>query len=257
MTGFRPSGPADAADVAAFLGRAVDLDPAVVVRLRVDVGRVTSYVRLPFGVLVSRTVAGGAEPADVTVRAADLLAALDRTDPSPAPVCAGDPPTAGGGIAPGGSGIGQGGLERDAVDQVGGGAEAVPWPARRDAEWRAALPPADGWLRLDAVPADVVRSLVRAGRDALRAVPAGAPASAGESLLDHESLTVSGAGRTAVVPLRVLSALSRMGFLGAGTAGPHSGDLVAVAASGGWVRLAAAYGSAYQHTVPSLGLTLR
>ena len=81
-------------------------------------------------------------------------------------------------------------------------------------EWRAALPPVDGWVRLDSVPGDVVLKLVRAGRDALRAVPAGAAAAAGESLLDHESLTVSGAGRTAVLPLRVLGSLTRMGFLG-------------------------------------------
>ena len=128
------------------------------------------------------------------------------------------------------------------------------WPRRRDVEWRAALPPATGWLRLDSVPGDVIRALVRAGRDALRAVPAGAAATAGESLLDHESLTVSGAGQTAVLPLRVLSALTRMGFLG----GDPAADAVLVsAAGGGWHRLAAAYGSAYQHAAPGLGLSPR
>ena len=212
MTGLRVGQPADAADLASFLGRAVRLDPGAVVRVRAGAGRVTGYVRLPFGVLVSRTVAGDAEPADVTVGAADLLAALE---------------------APGGT--------------------PVPWPVRRDVEWRAALPPAAGWRLLDEVPGAVVRGLVRAGREALRAVPASAAATAGESLLDHESLTVSGAGRTAALPLRVLSALTRMGFLGDGT-----GDrLVVPASSGGWVRLAAAYGSAYQHDSPGLGLSLR
>jgi hypothetical protein len=35
------------------------------------------------------------------------------------------------------------------------------------------------------------------------------------------------------------------------------GDAVLVAAGGGWVRLAAPYGSAYLHTGPSLGLARR
>ena len=211
MSGLRLAGSAEAADLASFLGRLVALDPAAVVRLRSAAARVTAYARLPFGVLVSRTVAGDAEPADVTVGAGDLLTALDRG-------------------------------ERPA---------AVAWPARRDMEWRAALPPVDGWVRLDSVPGDVVLELVRAGRDALRAVPAGAAAAAGESLLDHESLTVSGAGRTAALPLRVLGSLTRMGFLGDG------GEPVVVSVAAGWTRLAGAYGSAYQHTVPGLALSPR
>ena len=229
MTGFRPRRPADAGDAAAFLGRVVALDLEAVVRLRGADGRVTAYARLPFGVLVSRTVAGDVEPADVTVGAADLLAGLDRARPG----SAGDPP----------------------AGWTGGA--VVAWPARRDVEWRAALPSASGWERLDAVPGDVVRALVRAGGEALRAVPAGAAASAGESLLDHESLTVSGAGRTAAVPLRTLTALTRMGFLGDGAAGQPGADVVAVSAAGGWIRLAAPYGSAYLHASPSLGISLR
>jgi hypothetical protein len=215
VSGLRLAGAAETADLASFLGRVVALDPAAVARLRAPRSRVTAYARLPFGVLVSRTVAGGADPADVTVGAGGLLAALDR---------------------PAGTGA-----ERD----------AVAWPQRREVEWRAALPPAAGWLRLDSVPGDVVRDLVRAGRDALRAVAAGAAAAAGQSLLDHESLTVTGAGRTAVLPLRVLGALTRMGFLGDGA------EPVVVSAAAGWIRLAAPYGSAYQHTVPGLALTPR
>ena len=88
-------------------------------------------------------------------------------------------------------------------------------------------------------------------------MPAGAAAYAGESLLDHESLTVSGSGRTAVVPLRVLTALSRMGFLGDSPGPEPAGDVVAVSAAPGWVRLAAPYGSAYQHVAPGLGFSVR
>ncbi|HEY7101562.1 MAG TPA: hypothetical protein VH573_07980 [Mycobacteriales bacterium] len=208
MSGLRLAGSTETADLASFLGRLVALDPAAVVRLRSAAARITAYARLPFGVLVSRTVAGDADPGDVTVGAGDLLTALDRVS----------------------------------------GPDAMAWPARREMDWRAALPPADGWVRLDAVPGDVVLKLVRAGREALRAVPAGAATAAGESLLDHESLTVTGAGRTAVLPLRVLGSLTRMGFLGDG------GEPVVVSVAAGWTRLAGAYGSAYQHTAP--GLTL-
>lgn len=211
MSGLRLARSGEAADLASFLGRLVALDPAAVVRLRSVAARVTAYARLPFGVLVSRTVTGDADPADVTVGAGDLLTALDQ----------------------------------------GGRADAVAWPARRDMDWRAALPPVDGWVRLDSVPGDVVLKLVRAGRDALRAVPAGAAAAAGESLLDHESLTVTGSGRTAALPLRVLGSLTRMGFLGDG------GEPVVVSVAAGWTRLAGAYGSAYQHTVPGLALSPR
>lgn len=227
---LRLAGAADGGDLAAFLGRAAALDPAVLVRLRGADGRVTAHARLPFGVPVSRTVGGSVDPADVTLAATALLVTLDprRADPA-------DPLTT----------------------SQPSGAAGVVLPGRRDAEWRSALPPAAGWLRLDEVPGEVVRSLVRAGAAALRAVPAGAAASAGESLLDHESLTVSGAGRTVTVPLRGLTALTRMGFLG-DPADPPAGDLVVVsAAPGGWVRLAAAYGSAYQHATSGLGLTLR
>jgi hypothetical protein len=207
VSGVRPAGSTETADLASFLGRLVALDPAAVVRVRSAAARVTAYARLPFGVLVSRTVAGDAAPSDVTVGAGDLLTALD-----------------------------------------GAGPDMIAWPARREMDWRAALPPVDGWVRLDSVPGDVVLKLVRAGREALRAVPAGAAAAAGESLLDHEALTVTGAGRTAVLPLRVLGSLTRMGFLG------DRGEPVVVSVAAGWTRLAGAYGSAYQHTAP--GLTL-
>lgn len=217
---FRAGGPADGGDAAAFLGRVTALDPGALVRLRDGGGRVTGYAQLPFGVLVSRTVAGSVRPADVTVAAADLLGA---------------------------------------VEPLRGRGGKASLPASRDMAWRAALPPLSGWQRLDQVPGDVIRSLVRAGAETLRAVPAEAAASAGESLLDHEALTVSEGDRTAAVPLRALTALARMGFLSRGAGGAEGSgvDLVVVSAAGGWVRLAAAYGSAYHHQQPGLGLSPR
>jgi hypothetical protein len=94
--------------------------------------------------------------------------------------------------------------------------------------------------------------VVQAGGEVVRA--AATPGGAGDALLYQDALTVSGAGRTVVLPLRVLSAAWRMGFLGPETDLPAERQVVAVSASGGWARLAAAYGSAYHRVAPSLGL---
>ena len=228
------AGPADVADLAAFVGRVVRLDPAALLRLRSAAGSVTAYVWLPFGVLVSRSAPASGGPADVTVAAADMLAVVERV----------------------------------------GDSGAVPLPAARDSAWRGAIPPGAGWHRVDDVPADVVRRLVRAGAETLRSVGPRGAATAGEALLDHDSLTVSGGGRTVVLPLRVLSAAWRMGFLGPGPAGrPGAGsasderdhatgpapavpaDSVVVSWVGGWVRLAAPYGSAYRQLTRGLSVS--
>jgi len=76
---LRLAGTSDGGDLAAFLARAAALDRAVLVRLRGGGGRVTAHARLPFGVPVSRTVAGSVEPDDVTVSAAALLPLLEAT----------------------------------------------------------------------------------------------------------------------------------------------------------------------------------
>ncbi|SCL38963.1 hypothetical protein GA0070624_6400 [Micromonospora rhizosphaerae] len=67
------------ADAGAFLARLVRLDPATVVRLRPEPGpgRTALWARLPWDVLVVRTVPGVA-PGDVTVGAAELLAELEE-----------------------------------------------------------------------------------------------------------------------------------------------------------------------------------
>lgn len=66
------------ADAGAFLARLVRLDRGAVVRLRPvpDAGRTALWARLPWEVLVVRTVAGSA-PGDVTVAAAELLGELE------------------------------------------------------------------------------------------------------------------------------------------------------------------------------------
>jgi hypothetical protein len=130
-----------------------------------------------------------------------------------------------------------------------GSAEAPP----RDAEWRGTLPPTVGWRRLDVVPVLAIQDAVRAGMAAFEAVRDRPDAAAvGESLLEHKALTVSGGDQRAVLPMRVLLAAWRMGFLGAEPPPVDAGCAVSVA--GSWARLAAPHGSAYHRTAPGLAL---
>jgi hypothetical protein len=123
------------------------------------------------------------------------------------------------------------------LDAVTADGPAVP-PPRRDEGWRGALPADGPGEVLDEVPADVVARLLEATEQTFRAASAGAdPRAVGDALLDHEVLTVSGAGHTVAVPLRALLACARMGFIGGGP--------IRVAVTGGWVRIGASFGSAY------------
>jgi hypothetical protein len=206
----------DLLELAPVLRRAVTLDAVGLARLRASEHQVAVLVRLPFGVLVARTVAveRAGNVFDVTVRASDMLAWLDG--------------------------------------------EVTVSPEPRDAEWRTSLPPASGWRRIDTVPDEVARGLVRAGAQTLKdaaeraGVPGAQPrAEVADALLDSVVLTVSAAGGELATPvtLRALSALTRMGFL---TRGSH----VAVDVAGRWIRLAAEFGSVYSER-PGLGLALR
>jgi hypothetical protein len=203
------------AELAPVLRRAVTLEPGGLARVRASGGQLSVLVRLPFGVLVARTITaerhGGA--LDATVRTADLLGWLDD--------------------------------------------EHRAAPARHDSEWRSGLPPVRGWQRVDTVPDHVVRGLVRSGAQALQDAAAreGGPgaqprAEVADSLLDSVVLTVSaGAGGPGTpITLRVLGALTRMGFL------PHDSH-VAVDVAGRWTRVAGQYGSVYAER-PGLGLQL-
>lgn len=163
-------------DLGAFVARAVRLDQAAVVRLRLrrDAGRVDVWVSTPFDTLVTRSVSGTLTPADLTVPGPELLAAL-------------------------------------AI--VGG--ERVDPGTPRDLLWRSALPPDAGWRFVDQVPAAVLGELTDRGVALARehAGPQGTPPA---SLLDQTVLTVSGSGLAVKVPLRCLFALSGMGFAPAG-----------------------------------------
>lgn len=143
------------------------------------------------------------------------------------------------------------------------GGELIAWfeqdasePTRRDADWRGALPPQSGWRRLDRVPDEVIRPLIRSGALALKeaaareGVPGAEPrAEVSDALLDSVVLTVSDDdGNSAAIMLRTVSSLVRMGFV-------PRGSEVAIDTAGRWTRLSGEYGSAYAEA-PG-GLTLR
>lgn len=192
-------------EIAPALRRAVTLDASALVRVRSDGHTVTALLRLPFDVLVARTLRAEQGPLDSTVRAAELLAWLDGVRPeAPSP--------------------------RD-VDWRAG----VP-PARG---WRHVETVPDDVLR------PLVRAGALALRDAAarEGVPGAQPrAEVADALLDAVVLTASSdesdAAATAQVTLRTVSALLRMGFL------PRGGR-VHIDVAGRWTRLAAEYGSVF------------
>lgn len=198
------------ADVAAHLSgiaplarRVAALDPRSLVRVRIGGGVVAAYARVPFGVLVGRTVSvdwAGAGT-ECVVRAGELISWFE----------------------------GQ-------VDEP---------PAGRDLEWRGALPPASGWRRVETVPDGVVRDVIRKGAATFRqaaereGVPGAQPrAEVADALLDSVVLSATQGGLHAEVTLRVMSVLTRMGFL-------PRGSYVAVDVCGRWSRLAAEYGTVF------------
>jgi hypothetical protein len=203
-------------ELAPLLRRAVALDPAALARIRIGPTTVTSLVRLPFGVLVGRTIPlvdGHPAAGDVTISATEVLQWIDG--------------------------------------------QAAATPPTRDGDWRGGVPPAGGWARIDVVPDDVVRGLVRRGALALKeaaareGVPGAQPrAAVADALLDSVVLTVTDQRQHRVdVTLRLLSAITRMGFLA------RDSEL-AVDVAGRWTRLAARYGSGYAERA-GLSLTMR
>jgi hypothetical protein len=188
--------------------RAVSADPDALIRLRVPAGEpvVAGFVRLPYDVLAGRTLA--TEP----------LKPTESAEPFDVTFAA--------------------------ADFLRWQAESGPEPARQDQRWLTGLPPRAGWQRIEVVPDQAIREVVRAG--ALLARDA-TSRSGQQALLGSIVLTASSGGRTVDVPLGPLSALTRMGFL-------PRGSEAAVDTAPGWIRVAAAYGSTYVNDGNPLGL---
>ncbi|MEV4630076.1 hypothetical protein AB0J90_27815 [Micromonospora sp. NPDC049523] len=225
------------ADAGAFLARLIRLDPAAVVRLRSagPAGRTTLWARLPWTVLVARTVAG-AGPGDVTVSADALLAELARggTDLPP---------------------------RRDADWK---------WPLPGSTGQLVETMPGGDVRRIAAAAAGTLRDAAdngvggrAVGQRVLR-----------DALLDHVAVVVTGStqqagpGERIEVSQRLVQAVVRMGFLGPGeAAGPgragpgESGrtgaveaDLVQVRVAGRWTGLSAPYGAAWSLKASQLSI---
>jgi hypothetical protein len=213
-------GLAGIADAGAFLARLTRLDPAAVVRLRSagPAGRTTLWARLPWTVLVSRTVAG-AGPGDATVSAAALLAELER----------------------GGTGLPP---RRDPDWQwplPGSTGELVETMAGVDVRRIAAA--AAGTLRSASDHGVAGRAV---GQRVVR-----------EALLDHVAVVVTGSasagpGGRIEVSQRLVQAVVRMGFLGPVEA--IESDLVQVRITGRWISLSAPFGAAWSLKVSQLSI---
>lgn len=111
-------------DLAAFVGHALRLDDAAIIRLRArSPGLVTAWVATGFDVLASRVVAGELRPGDLSVGADALARGLESMD-------------AAGYVDPG---------------------------FAMDSAWRGALPPDTGFVHLEDIPARVVLDLAQRG----------------------------------------------------------------------------------------------
>ncbi|GAA4475475.1 hypothetical protein GCM10023094_12990 [Rhodococcus olei] len=197
--------PGERANLAAFLGRAVRLDEASVVRLRRrGDDHLVAWATTGFEVLAARVVTGRMRPDDITAAADGVLHALDAAE----------------------------------------GAEIDPGFAM-DSAWRGALPPDQGFVHVDDVPAHILIDLARQGTQVAADHGGHGPPA---SLLDQEVLTVDGGGERVGVSMRAVFALTAMGFVPGGdveSAVVDPAELVRVRAARTWLRLDARYGSVF------------
>jgi hypothetical protein len=196
----------DRQDLGAFLARLSRLDPAALVRLRrVAPDRTAVWGRLPWAVLVSRTVSG-AGPDDATVSAADLLGALERPGDLALPA------------------------RRDAEWR---------WPLPPAAGRVVEQLPVAEVRRIAAAAAGTLRT---AAAEGVGGRPVGERA-VRDALLDHVAIVVTTDGAHVEVPQRLVQGVARMGFLG--RSDTTTVGTVNVQLAGRWIGLAAPYGIAW------------
>ncbi|MBJ8346761.1 hypothetical protein [Antrihabitans sp. YC2-6] len=118
-----------------------------------------------------------------------------------------------------------------------------------DSSWRTALPPDSGFVHLEDVPASVLLDLAQRGAELAK--DHGSAHGPPSSLLDQEVLEVHGPGEQFGVPMRVVFALTAMGFVP-----DNPGEKVRVRATKAWVRLDARYGSVTRHRTGGLKLSV-
>jgi hypothetical protein len=171
------------AELTPAVRRARDLDPRSLVRVRVADGVATALIRLPFGVLVARSIQldTSAPDTDTTSAAADLLSWLDGEHDAPP----------------------------DALDMW------WRWGTPPSSGWHRVETVPDTKIR-PLVRAGALTLKQAAEREG---VPGAQPrAEVADALLDSVVLTATAPDeRTAEVTLRTLSALIRMGFVPRGS----------------------------------------
>ncbi|WP_240942559.1 hypothetical protein [Planosporangium thailandense] len=245
--------PASVGDAGAYLVRLVRLDAAALVRLRPAGGGVLElWARLPFGVLVTRRVRAGLAD-DATVRAADLLGALDRGSEALPP-------------------------RLDAQWR---------WPVPSGAGLVVERLPVAEVRRIGTAAETTLREAVAGG---VRGRPVGERLLR-DALLDHVPVVVNtDAGERVEVPQRLVQAVLRMGFVGPAAGAPGGpaagapggpaagapggpaagapggpatvpgrpsttvGSEVEVRVAPGWVGLAGAFGTAWYRPERGLGV---
>jgi hypothetical protein len=232
MTLFAPASAGDREHATAFVGRVAQLDPAALVRLAGRGDHVDLWARAGFGVVASTRVAGRIEPDPLTVYATNLVAAL-------------------------------------AVSR----AAAVDAGADAGEQWHTQLPPSDGWSPIGelAIP-DIVREVRAAKVVAERAVTvdrvgelrAKTKATVPPAVLDQTLMTVTVESAQVPISMRMLFALSGMGFAGGGIDGSGADSDAAIGADAArgirvsvtptWLRLDAPQGSVARRRMADLPL---
>ena len=200
-------------DLSAFVDAALRLDDSSVIRLRERPGgQVVAWLSTGFDVLASRVVGGRVRPADLSAGADALARALPHMDRS-------------GFVDPG---------------------------FAMDSAWRGALPPDNGFVHLDDVPARAVLDLAQRGVALAKEHSSahGPPA----SLLDQEVVAVRSGDTEVGIPMRCVFALTAMGFLPQSTTkgddfAPESvavDEVVRVRVLPTWLRIDARFGTVYR-----------
>lgn len=215
MTVFSPDAPADREAATCFVGRVAQLDPAGLVRLTGAEGGVDLWARAGFGVIATCRVAGRIEPDPLTVYATNLVAALAVS------------------LAP-------------AVDA------GSDMPER----WTTQLPPVAGWSELgELAGSDITAALNQALPVAQAAVEfersgelrAKTKATVPPAVLDRALLSLPGPGGMVPISMRLVFALSGMGFAG-------ESDPVRVRTTATWLRLDTAQGCVARRRMADLPL---
>jgi hypothetical protein len=200
-------------DLSAFVDAALRLDDSSVIRLRERPGgQVVAWLATGFDVLASRVVGGRIRPADLSAGADALARALPQMDRS-------------GYVDPG---------------------------FAMDSAWRGALPPDNGFVHLDDVPARAVLDLAQRG--VALAKEHGSAHGPPASLLDQEVVAVRSGDTEVGIPMRCVFALTAMGFLPQSTSkgdefAPESvaaDEVVRVRVLPAWLRIDARFGSVYR-----------